>query len=312
MANEALDEAAIEASLDALAQQVRTGELPEAEPVKEEAVEEETETVAEAEPEESEEEAKARADGHVSYDEWVRAGKDPRAWRPAEEYNRRGELLKTGKPELIERLEKATRATEDAAKLFAEQARISREAQERARQEGYERALQEAREAADLAFSMGDKKAHDEAQERARQAERALTQPTAPDPTKDPELLSWQEESKWFKEGFDHNGQPKTLAVKAFLVSQKEYMIANPGARLIDSVRHAESELKEAMPQLFKPATPQARTTAPTVDSGNRVATKKPGPSLDKYDRAEQRLIADAAKAFGKSIPDYLKMIEEG
>jgi hypothetical protein len=167
---------------------------------------------------------------------------------------------------------------------------------------------------------MGDKKAHDEAQARAREAERNLTQPTAPDPTKDPELIQWQEEAKWFKEGFkvDAAGRnvPATPAVRLFLDYQKEFMIANPGARLVDSVKYAEREVKEAMPHAFKPATPQAQTRTPTVEAGNRTpAVRKAGAvSLEdlKLSRAEQDLLVKAAKNFGIPLNDYIKMYKEG
>lgn len=306
MTTEIQTEAQAEAALAAVLQQVQSGEVPD---VVDDPVVDEPEPDAIVTDEPDPEEVRARADGHVSYDEWVAAGKDPRAWRPAAEYNRRGDLLKTPKPELIERLEQVARNTEAQAKLMAEQIRISQEAQKAAFIAGKEEAIRQAREEADAAFNVGDRKAHTEALAKEQQATQEIIAVRTPAPVADPELVTWQEGAKWFTEGFDERNQPKNIAVETFLTFQKDYMLRNPSARVVDSVKFAEGKVKAAMPDFFKPKTPQARTTAPAVASGTQTARNTADPLL-KFPAAERDLIKRAAKEFGKSVPDYIKMIE--
>jgi len=306
--NPELDEAAIEAQLDALDGQIRSGDIPQKNPEPAHVVDEADETPDEPEAVVDDEEARAKADGHVPYEEWVKAGKDPRAWRPAAEFNRRGEMLKTGKPDLIDRVEKLTRAQEEQAKLFAEQVRLAREEREAAFIAGKQAAIQQAREEAEAAWQLGDRKAHEEAVRKEREAERAIEQRQAP--VQDQRLVEWQAEATWFSEGFDESNKPKTPQVEAFLDYQKAYMLENPKAAVYDSVKFAEAKVKRLMPDAFKPKTPQARTTAPAVDTGQRVARSSAPDPLEKYNPGERKMIKDAAKAFGKTVPEYIKMIE--
>lgn len=287
------------------------------------AVETETETETPNEPEvevETEEpvaegddiEALARSQGHVSYDEWVSQGKDPKAWRPAEEYVRRGELLKTPKPDLIDRVERLAKAQEEQAKLFAEQIRISREQQERARIAGYEQAIADARAMQEKAFNEGDREAHRQAIQQEREAEQALQRTQTP--TQDPELLRWQDQADWFKNGFTvdpYTGQqvPKDERVETFLLFQKEFMLRNPTAKVIDSVKFAEDKVKKAMPEFFRPKTVQQQVRTQQVETGGRPVSRGPDP-LAKYSSAEQALIKKAAAQFGIPLKDYIKQME--
>ncbi len=297
-------EADLEAQFAAVASQIAGGE-PEPEEVV--AEEEPVEEVAEVD---DAEEARAKADGHLPYDEWVKAGKDPRQWRPASEYNRRGEMLKTGKPELINKLEEATRRSEEASRLMAEQIRQAREDREAAFIAGKQEAIRQAREEQEAAFALGDRAAMNAAQDKERQATAEIQARAQPAPTVDPELVAWQEEAKWFKEGFTPDNKPKNEAVEAFLEFQKAHMLANPNARVVDSVRAAEAKVKRFMPEFFKPKVPQARTAAPAVSAGSQVARPTGADPLAKYNVGERQMIRDAAKAFGKTVTEYVKMIE--
>lgn len=303
---EELNELALEAQLDALARNIATGDVepdkkPEPEPV-DEVVEDETEAV-----QDDAEEQRARADGHVSYDEWVQAGKDPRAWRPAAEYNRRGDMLKTPKPELIDKVENLLKMQEKQLELARESHRIAQEEKQAAYIRGKQEAIEQARLDQERAFDVGDRKAHAEAIDRERQAAAEIEKVSQPSPAADPELVAWQEGAKWFTDGFDEKNQPKTPEVEAFLDYQKAYMMANPSARIVESVRFAESKVKRLMPDAFKPKTPRA--VAPVVDTASRVARNGTDP-MAKYSVAERQVIRDAAKAFGKTTTEYLKMIE--
>lgn len=306
MADE-LNEQALEAQLDALAGKIATGEVePDKKPEPEPEVVDEVEEDAAPVVEDDAEEVRARADGHVSYDEWVQSGKDPRAWRPAAEYNRRGDMLKTPKPELIDKVESLLKMQEKQLELARESHRIAQEEKQAAYLRGKQEAIEQARQDQEQAFAVGDRKAHQEALQREQEAV-ADIQATRQAPQVDPELVAWQEGAKWFTEGFDEKNQPKTPEVEAFMDYQRAYMMANPKASVLDSVKHAESKVKRLMPEAFKPKTPRA--TAPAVDTAPRVARSGADP-MAKYSVAERQVIREAAKAFGKSTTDYLKMIE--
>ena len=300
-------ESDLEAQFAKVAEQLAGGEP---EPVAEEAPEEDPEVVESVADESDPEEERARADGHLPYDEWVKAGKDPRQWRPAAEFNRRGDMLKTGKPELINKLEEATRRSEEAARLMAEQIRMAKEDRESAFIAGREEAIRQAREEQEAAFALGDRNAHQAALAKEHQAVQDIQSRAAPAPQVDPELVAWQEDAKWFKEGFTADNKPKNEAVEAFLEFQKAHMLANPNARVVDSVRAAEAKVKRFMPEFFKPKTPQARTTAPAVSAGSQVARPTGADPLAKFNVGERQIIRDAAKAFGKTVTEYVKMIE--
>lgn len=304
-----LDEMALEAQLDALAGKIATGEVepdkkpePAAEPEPADDADDDAAPVVE----DDAEEVRARADGHVSYDEWVQSGKDPRAWRPAAEYNRRGDMLKTPKPELIDKVESLLKMQEKQLELARESHRIAQEEKQAAYLRGKQEAIEQARQDQEQAFAVGDRKAHQEALQREQEAV-ADIQATRQAPQVDPELVAWQEGAKWFTEGFDEKNQPKTPEVEAFMDYQRAYMMANPSAKVVDSVKFAESKVKRLMPERFKPKTPRA--TAPAVDTAPRVARSGADP-MAKYSVAERQVIREAAKAFGKSTTDYLKMIE--
>lgn len=293
----------LEASLNELAAKIAAGEI--------ELENEEPPKTAEEEPavdEVDHEEAKAKADGHVSYDEWVQSGKDPRAWRPAAEFNRRGEMLRTPKPELIETVEQLRQQQEEVKRLLQDQARITREAAERAREEGYQRAIAEAREKQDLAIKLGDtdaaRKAFDE-----EQSARDQMRSQAADPTRDPELLSWQDQTDWFKNGFGADGKPKDAYVETFLEFQKAHMLANPQSRLVDSVRAAEAKVKRLLPDFYKPKTAQVKPVAPAVESGARAAKPSVSNGLERFSASEQAHIKACAKAFGIPVAEYVKQI---
>lgn len=301
-----LNELALEAQLDALAGKIATGEVKPDKP--DEPAAEVVDDVDDDAPvvEDDAEEVRARADGHVSYDEWVQSGKDPRAWRPAAEYNRRGDMLKTPKPELIDKVESLLKMQEKQLELARESHRIAQEEKQAAYLRGKQEAIEQARQDQEQAFAVGDRKAHQEALQREQEAV-ADIQATRQAPQVDPELVAWQEGAKWFTEGFDEKNQPKTPEVEAFMDYQRAYMMANPNAKVVDSVKFAESKVKRLMPEAFKPKTPRA--TAPAVDTAPRVARSGADP-MAKYSVAERQVIREAAKAFGKSTTDYLKMIE--
>lgn len=303
-----LDEAALESGLDDLARKISAGELG-GEPDTDVSVDD---VVGHDGAEDGDEPdpavTKARTDGHMSYDEWVSAGKDPRAWRSPEEYNRRGEMLRTAKPELIQKLEDMNRRQEEQAALIAEQIRMAREDRERAFIEGKQAAIAEAREQQEEAFRVGDRNAMREAVEREQSAQRDIDQRQRA-PAQDPRLSEWASSAKWYTEGFDANNQPKTPEVEVFMLHQKDYMLRNPSAAVFDSVKYAEEKVKAAMPERFKPRTVQARTTAPAVDSGQRQARPTNDP-LSKYSRAEQQQIRAFAKSFDIPLDQYIKQVE--
>ena len=304
-----LDEMALEAQLDALAGKIATGEVepdkkpePAAEPEPADDADDDAAPVVE----DDAEEVRARADGHVSYDEWVQSGKDPRAWRPAAEYNRRGDMLKTPKPELIDKVESLLKMQEKQLELARESHRIAQEEKQAAYLRGKQEAIEQARQDQEQAFAVGDRKAHQEALQREQEAV-ADIQATRQAPQVDPELVAWQEGAKWFTEGFDEKNQPKTPEVEAFMDYQRAYMMANPNAKVVDSVKFAESKVKRLMPEAFKPKTPRA--TAPAVDTANRVARNTSDP-MAKYSRVEQKHLRAMAESFGIPLEKYLKQLE--
>lgn len=312
---EMLAEAVKHLSQGQLPPEVETPEVEEEAPEVEAPEVEAAESIEEPD-DKAEQESRAREDGWVPYEEWKAQGRDPRQWRPAEEYNKRGELLRTPKPDLVAEVTELRKKQDEVARLMAEQMALARKREEEAYRRGQEEARQKALEEAEQAWTVGDKDGYQKALEKAREAEEKA-RPAQSDPTADPDLVAWQSRNEWFAKGFDEIGMPKNQAVKTFLEYQKAYAMARPGEPLIRSVQYAESKVKELLPDHFAPKaqTPRSNPNAAAVASGSRVAPKSASSDdhgFSQLGAEEQALVRQMVKVTGMSLKDYMKEYNRG
>jgi hypothetical protein len=263
-------------------------------------------------------EAIARESGWVPYEEWKAAGHDPRAWRPADEYNRRGELLQTPKRVLVKQVEELSRRSEEQAALLKEQLDLSRKQVEMAEKRGREEAIREARrqmheaqEKKEAAWATGNKQLFEEAAAEEMQAKILAAQATA-QPVITNDLQSWAHNSPWYTNGFTPDNKPATPVVAEFLQYQKEFMDENPGATVMQSVKFAEKIVKAKYGDLNappKPAAVPAPRRASAVDPGTRAVSRaaSDNPAFEKLSREEQDIVRRMAKASGMDLKTYMK-----
>lgn len=124
--------------------------------------------------EERDYESEARKEGWVSQDEWVDQGKDPDAWRPADEFVKRGEEISGYKIKKLERELNDTRKRLDSMSKESERAL-------KLQQDAYEKELKSARAQA-IASGDGEKVNElddqlDELREQRRAAKEAPKEP---------------------------------------------------------------------------------------------------------------------------------------
>lgn len=298
-----------EEMLDQVAQHLANGELP---PEVEEAEIEPTDTDQQETQVGAEE--KARADGWVPYEEWKQSGRDPRQWRPAEEYNERGDLLRTPKVDLVKQVQEAARKADEAARLMAQQMAMAKEREDRARKEAAEEAVAKYQREMEEAWAVGDKAGYDKAAGKVAEAEAAKSgQPE--DPRLAPEVREWSAANTWYADGFDEIGAPKTREVKDFLDFQRTYAQARPSEPLINSIRYAERKVKEMSPDAFKPKATTAR--APLASAGMASGARAQPQNGDdggfsRLSSDEQGLVKKMCQVTGMSLKDYMKEYNRG
>jgi hypothetical protein len=199
-------------------------------------------------------EAKAREQGWVPKDEWQG---DPAAWRPANVFVDRGELL--GK---IKSQSGKMRELEGMVNYLAEQNRKLYEA-------GYQKAVDELQAARDAAVEAGDSKAVRELDQKIRAHEKELEKAQQPAPkassataAADELYQEWATRNPWYEKDEVLQNWANGAAVKL--------KTKNPNAQDVDIYKHLETEVRKVFPDKFK------RVGAPSPDGASNRGAGSP------------------------------------
>lgn len=198
-------------------------------------------------------EAKAREQGWVPKEEWTG---DPAAWRPANVFVDRGELL--GK---IKSQSSKMRELEGMLNFLSEQNRKLYEA-------GYAKAVDELEAQRDAAVEAGDTKAVRELDRKLREHERALEEARKPAPKTNTsnygeELYrEWASRNPWYEKDEVLQNWANGAAVKL--------KTKNPNVNDVDIYQHLETEVRKVFPEKFK------RVGAPSPDGASNRGAGSP------------------------------------
>lgn len=198
-------------------------------------------------------EAKAREQGWVPKEEWTG---DPAAWRPANVFVDRGELL--GK---IKSQSSKMRELEGMLNFLSEQNRKLYEA-------GYAKAVDELESQRDAAVEAGDTKAVRELDRKLREHERALEEARKPAPKTNTSNYAeelyreWASRNPWYEKDEVLQNWANGAAVKL--------KTKNPNANDVDIYQHLETEVRKVFPEKFK------RVGAPSPDGASNRGAGSP------------------------------------
>lgn len=198
-------------------------------------------------------EARAREQGWVPKEEW---SGDPAAWRPANVFVDRGELL--GK---IKSQSSKMRELEGMLNFLSEQNRKLYEA-------GYAKAVNELEAARDAAVEAGDTKAVRELDRKLREHERALEVARQPAPKTNTAVYGeelyreWADRNPWYEKDEVLQNWANGAAVKL--------KTKNPNANDVEIYQHLETEVRKVFPEKFK------RVGAPSPDGASNRGAGSP------------------------------------
>lgn len=239
----------------------------------------------------SEEEERAMDSGWVPKDQWKG---DPDSWRPAKEFNERGELFNR-----IKQQSKDISELRNAMSFLTNQ-------QRRQYFQGFNDAIAQLKQRRDTALEEGDlvtaqriNDKIDEHKEVMREQRQVATAQPAPQPTQT--FFSWAEKNPWYTKD-----RKMTHFADAVGLAYKE---ENPDASEADMLRHVSKEVRESFPGKFtQPKSP------PSPDGDGRGATRgspaRSGSSSDENSMpAEHReLMKTILKTTGMTKEEYLKV----
>ncbi len=249
------------------------------------------ETPVETAPELSSEEQLAADNGWVPKDQWKG---DPDSWRPAKEFNDRGEFFKR-----IDRLEHKNKELQQAMTFLTDQ-------QKRQYMAGFNDAINKLRAQRDHALEEGDNLQAqrindkiDEVKEKAKEAQVAMKPAPAAPPEPSATYTNWASRNDWYTKD-----KVLTKFAEAVGATFKE---ENPQSSETDMLRHVETEVKREFAHKFSPKGP------PSPDGEGRGATNKTS-STGKYSSVEGTLTSEQKtimntiiKTTGMTKEEYLK-----
>jgi hypothetical protein len=254
------------------------------------------EVVTPVAPELSDEEVRAQESGWVPKEQWKG---DPDAWRPAKEFNERGELfnrIKQQSKDISELRQAMTFLTNQQRKQYFQ---------------GFNDAITQLKARRDAALEEGDLVAAqrindkiDEHKEVLREQKQVAvaTPPVQAQPTQT--FFSWADKNPWYTKD-----RKMTHFADAVGLSYKE---ENPDATEAEMLRHVSNEVKERFPEKFQ----QARG-APSPDGDGRGVGRQQ--SKSSYSSVESSMPEDhrqmmktIMKATGMSKEEYLKSYGTG
>ena len=242
------------------------------------------------EPQYSEAEKLAMENGWVPKDQWKG---DPDSWRPAKEFNDRGEFFKR-----IDRLEHKNRELQQAMTFLTQQ-------QKQTYINGFNEAIKRLRHQRDEALESGDNlqaaRISDRIEEVKEQAQVAQRQAVQPAPTIEPSetYKSWASKNSWYT-------QDKVLTRYAEAVGAS-FKEEHPNSTESEMLRHVEMEVKREFPNKFGPKGPPS----PEGDGrGTGTKTNNTGKysSIEGTLTSEQRSIMNTIlKTTGMTKEEYFK-----
>jgi len=244
-----------------------------------------------APPELSTEEQVATDNGWVPKDQWKG---DPDSWRPAKEFNDRGEFFKR-----IDRLEHKNKELQQALSFLTDQ-------QKRQYMAGFNDAINKLRAQRDHALEEGDNLQAqrindkiDEVKEKAKEAQVAMKPAPAAPPEPSATYTNWATRNSWYTKD-----KVLTKFAEAIGATFKE---ENPQSSEADMLRHVETEVKREFAHKFGPKGP------PSPDGDGRGATNKTSgtgkySSIEGTLTSEQKTIMNTIiKTTGMTKEEYLK-----
>jgi hypothetical protein len=198
--------------------------------------------------EESPDELQARSQGWVSKEEWTG---DPDKWKPAKEFNERGELF--GK---IDSMGKELKETKKALKMLQEHHTKVKEIE-------YNRAVQELKQLQKKHLEEGNSDGYLETTElltdlKAEQKAREVAAEIAPNQP-DPRFLEWVDKNKWYSQ----NAEMRQYADAVGL----GYAQSNPGLEPEDVLKYVAEQVRGRFRERFvnpnrqKPSTVEGSNT---------------------------------------------------
>lgn len=241
----------------------------------------------------TESEQQAIDGGWVPKDQWKG---DPDSWRPAKEFNDRGEFFKR-----IDRLEHKNKELNQALTFLTEQ-------HKRTYINGFNDAIAKLRSQRDKALEEGDNLSAqrindkiEDVKDRAKEAQAVVvqTQQRAPEPT--PVYTSWASKNPWYT-------QDKVLTKYAEAVGAT-FKEENPSSAEAEMLKYVETEVKREFPHKFGPKGP------PSPEGTGRGTGPKSGSSTGKYSAIETNLTSEQRsimntmmKSAGLTKEEYLQM----
>ena len=243
------------------------------------------------EPQLSEAENLAMENGWVPKDQWKG---DPDSWRPAKEFNDRGEFFKR-----IDRLEHKNKELQQAMTFLTQQ-------QKQSYLNGFNEAIKRLRVQRDEALESGDNLQAarisdriDEVKEQAQVANRQAVQPapTAIEPSET--YKGWATKNSWYT-------QDKVLTKYAEAVGAT-FKEENPSSTEGEMLRHVEMEVKREFPQKFGPKGPPSPEGAGR-GTGTKTSNTGKYSSVEGSLTSEQRSIMNTIiKTTGMTKEEYLR-----
>jgi hypothetical protein len=243
------------------------------------------------EPQLSEAESLAMENGWVPKDQWKG---DPDSWRPAKEFNDRGEFFKR-----IDRLEHKNKELQQAMTFLTQQ-------QKQSYLNGFNEAIKRLRVQRDEALESGDNLQAarisdriEDVKEQAQVAQRQVVQPATPVIEPSETYKSWSAKNGWYT-------QDKVLTKYAEAVGAT-FKEENPSSSESEMLRHVETEVKREFPHKFGPKGPPSpegngRGTGPKTSSTGKYS------SVEGALTSEQRSIMNTIiKTTGMTKEEYLR-----
>jgi hypothetical protein len=242
-------------------------------------------------PQVSEDEERAMESGWVPKDQWKG---DPEAWRPAKEFNERGELFNR-----IKQQSKDISELRNAMSFLTNQ-------QRKQYFQGFNDAIAQLKQRRDAALEEGDlvsaQRINDKIDEHKEvlreQKQQVNTVPVAPQPTQT--FFSWAEKNPWYTKD-----RKMTHYADAVGLAYKE---ENPDASEADLLRFVSREVRESFPGKFtQPKSP------PSPDGDGRGATRgstaRSGSSSEESMPSDHReMMKTILKTTGMTKEEYLKV----
>lgn len=257
-------------------------------------------------------EKEAKQYGHISYDDWVKSGKDPSDYVGAKAFMKVGGLygkINTQTNELSE-MKSAFRTLTD--KLL------------KAEENAYKKALSDLKNEYKEALRIGDESRAETIEKQIEDTKNVLitneqqaktqaeTVKMAPEPPV--EVKQWIEDRSriWFNDATPLNAE---MRLKAGMLDDMEKMM-NPNIPLVERFNRVEDQIKKLYPHhpaFMKDEKVMAKETrAPLIQGGKQAPISKDvGRRFEDLKYEDRKLIENMCKSTGMKKEDYIKELEK-